>query len=60
MVQFAPDARWGFKIVEMKRDLEEILGRRVDLLAKASMEESLNWIRRKETVGTAKRIYVAR
>jgi hypothetical protein len=60
MVQFAADARWGFEIVQMKQELEEIFGRKVDLLTKKSIEQSKNWIRRKEILGTAREIYVQR
>lgn len=60
MVQFAADARWGLlALVEMKEQLEEIFNRKVDLLTKKSIEESENWIRRKEILSTAKVIYVA-
>lgn len=60
MVQFASDARWGFEIVQMKLELEEIFGRKVDLLTKKSIEQSENWIRRKEILGTARALYVQR
>jgi uncharacterized protein len=60
MVQFAPDVRWGFEIVDMKQSLEKILGRKVDLLTKKSIEQSDNWIRRKEILDTARLIYVQR
>lgn len=60
MVKFSPDAHWGFEIVSIKYGLEELFGRKVDLLTKASIEESHNWIRRKEILGTARLIYVAR
>lgn len=60
MVQFAPDARWGLEIVDMKQDLEEIFRRKVDFLTKKSIEESENWIRRKEILETARLIYVQR
>ncbi|MGG6262968.1 nucleotidyltransferase family protein [Leptolyngbya sp. AN03gr2] len=59
MVTFAPDAEWGFEFVEIKRELEQLFDRKVDLLTKASIEQSHNWIRRKEILGTAKLIYVA-
>ncbi|MGI8936526.1 MAG: nucleotidyltransferase family protein [Phormidesmis sp.] len=59
MVQFAPDTRWGFEIVDMKEALETIFERKVDFLTKASIEESRNWMRRKEILGTAKLIYAA-
>ena len=60
MVQFAADARWGFEIVEMKQELEQRFKRKVDLLTKKSIEESDNWIRKPEILGTAKLIYVKR
>lgn len=60
MVQFSPDGKWGFEIVEMKQELEKIFKRKVDLLTKKSIEESDNWIRKQEILGTAKLIYVKR
>lgn len=60
MVTFAPEAKWGFEFVSMKRELETLFARKVDLLTKRSIEESHNWIRRKEILGTAKLIYAAR
>jgi predicted nucleotidyltransferase len=59
-VRFAPDAHWGFEIVSIQQELEALFGRKVDLLTKASIEESYNWIRRREVLGTARLIYVAR
>lgn len=58
MVQFAADARWGFEIVEIKQELEKIFKRKVDLLTKKSVEQSDNWIRKQEILGTAKLMYV--
>jgi uncharacterized protein len=46
--------------VDMKQELEKILGREVDLLTKKSIEQSENWIRRKEILGTARLIYAQR
>jgi uncharacterized protein len=60
MVQFAPNAHWGLEIVDMKHELEEMFGRKVDLLTKKSIEQSENWIRRKEILETARLIYVQR
>ena len=60
MVQFEPDARWGFEIVDMKQELEKIFGLKVDLLTKKSIEQSENWIRRKEILETARLVYVQR
>lgn len=60
MVQFAPHAHWGFEIVDMQQELEGMFGRKVDLLTKKSIEQSENWIRRKEILETARLIYVQR
>lgn len=59
MVTFAPEAQWGFEFVSMKRELETLFNRTVDLLTKPSIEESCNWIRRKEILGTARLFYVS-
>ncbi len=48
MVQFVPDAHWGLEFVDIKQELEEIFKRKVDLLTKKSIEQSENWIRRRE------------
>ena len=61
MVSFEADAPWGLlEFVRMKRELETLIGREVDLVTKKSIEESHNWIRRKEILGTAQVVYVSR
>ena len=61
MVSFEADAPWGLlEIVRMKRELETLLGRDVDLVTKKSIEQSHNWIRRQEILGTAQLVYVSR
>ena len=61
MVSFEADAPWGLlEIVRMKRELETLLGREVDLVTKKSIEQSHNWIRRQEILGTAQLVYVWR
>ena len=61
MVSFEADAPWGLlEIVRMKRGLETLLGREVDLVTKKSIEQSHNWIRRQEILGTAQLVYVSR
>lgn len=60
MVQFEADATWGLlEFVQMKRELETLLGREVDLVTKQSIEQSHNWIRRQKILDTAKVVYVA-
>ena len=60
MVKFNSYARWGFEFVDIKQELEKLFGRKVDLLTKASIENSSNWIRRKEILGTTRLIYASR
>lgn len=61
MVSFEVDAPWGLlEFVRMKRELESLLGREVDLVTKKSIEQSHNWIRRQEILDTAQVIYVSR
>jgi predicted nucleotidyltransferase len=60
MVTFQADSNWGLlEFVHMKRELQTLLGREVDLITKKSIEQSPNWIRRQEILGTAQPVYVA-
>lgn len=59
MVKISPEARWGGEFVSRKQELETLFERKVDLLTKASVEKSQNWIRRQKILETAKLIYVA-
>jgi uncharacterized protein len=61
LITFAPDAKRGLMtLAKMKYELEDLLGREVDLVSKSAVETSHNWIRRNEILGTAEVIYVAR
>ncbi|MBW4538746.1 MAG: nucleotidyltransferase family protein [Myxacorys chilensis ATA2-1-KO14] len=61
LVTFAPDAKRGLMaLAKMKYELEDLLGREVDLVSKHAIETSHNWIRRKEILETAQVIYVTR
>lgn len=61
LVTFATESRWSlFDLVGMEHELEDMLGREVDLVMKKSIEQSHNWIRRKEILGTAQVFYAAR
>jgi predicted nucleotidyltransferase len=61
MVSFEDNATWGIlELVRMKRELKSLLGPEIDLLTKKSIEQSHNWIRRQEILGTAQVVYVAR
>ena len=54
LVAFAPGARPSlFDLVEMEAELAGLMGRGVDLVTRRSVEESDNWIRRREILGSA-------
>ncbi len=58
LVAFAPDAQWSLlDMVEMKAELQEILGRKVDLLTRRAVERSNNWIRKRAILESAECIY---
>jgi uncharacterized protein len=59
MVQALLGAAWGLlELVRMQRDLEAVFGRKVDLLTRKSIEQSENWIRRREILDTARLVCV--
>jgi predicted nucleotidyltransferase len=43
----------------MKEELETLLEREVDLLTRRAVEQSRNWLRRREILSTAQVIYAA-
>ena len=57
MVQFFPNPGWGWEIVTMNDELEQIFERKVDFIFKDAIEKSHNWIRKKDILSTAKLIY---
>jgi len=58
LVSFEENVPWGLlELVRMQRELAALLGRDVDLLTKKSIEQSHNWIRRKEILETAQIVY---
>lgn len=60
LVTFADDAEWSlFDLVTMEDELEEIVGRDVDLVERKAVEESHNWIRREAILSSAQSIYSA-
>lgn len=60
LVSFAPDASWGLlALAGMKHELEDLLGHKVDLVSKRSIEQSHNWIRRNKILESAQVIYAA-
>lgn len=58
IVTFSDDADWSLlDHIRMQQELQAILGRDVDLLTKRAVENSQNWIRRKEILSTASVIF---
>ena len=57
MVQSFPNPGWGWKIVTMNDELEQIFKRKVDLIFKDAIEKSRNWIRKEDILSSAKLIY---
>ena len=61
LVTFDSAAQWSlFDHVAMEEELAGILGRRVDLVTRAAVERSPNWIRRKAILSSAEPYCVAR
>ena len=60
LVAFAPDADWSLlDHIQMEQELEALLGRKVDLLSRRSVERSHNWLRRREILETAEVVYAS-
>jgi predicted nucleotidyltransferase len=60
MVSFAADARWTlFDLVRMEGELKTIVGRDVDLVERAAIERSENYIRRKSVLANVEVIHAA-
>ena len=58
LISFAPSANWGlFDHVAMKLELEELLGREIDLVTRRALEQSQNWIRREGILKSAQVLY---
>ncbi|MEM8779383.1 MAG: nucleotidyltransferase domain-containing protein [Cyanobacteria bacterium P01_G01_bin.49] len=61
LVKFAPNAKQGLLVLaKIKYELEKRIGRTVDIVVRESIENSENWIRRQEILGTAQIIYEQR
>ena len=60
LVTFASDSHWSLMdLVVMEKELSRIIGRKVDLVERVSIERSQNPLRRKEILDTAKQFYAA-
>ncbi|MDY6786239.1 MAG: nucleotidyltransferase domain-containing protein [Cyanobacteriota bacterium] len=53
-----PNITWSFsKLIQAEEELAQLLGREVDLVSKVSIEQSHNWLRKKNILSSAKAIY---
>ena len=60
LINISPNAKRGLtETLLMHDELEAIFGRNVDLIMKAAIERSENWLRRKNILASAQTIYVA-
>jgi hypothetical protein len=60
LVTFAPDGRYSqCDLVHIEGELEKMLGRKVDLVERCSIEQSENYIRRKHILNSPQTVYVA-
>ncbi len=58
LISFASDAHWGlWDLTTMEDELEDLLGRKVDLITKEGLQQSKNWIRKGEILRTAEVVY---
>lgn len=61
LVQFLPEARHSlFDLPRVQTELEEILGRQVDLVKRSAIEKSRNYIRRKAILSSLETVYATR
>lgn len=59
LVSFPPDKGWSYNAAfEMREELMQLFQRQVDLISKASLERSTNWIRKRDILASAQVIYV--
>jgi len=60
LVEFSTDAKYSlFALSRMEDELRHIFGRVVDMVDRAAVEQSRNYIRRKEILASLETIYAA-
>ena len=60
LITFSPTAKRGLtETLQMCDELQAIFDRKVDLIVKAAIERSENWLRRKNILESAEIIYAA-
>ena len=60
LLNFAPETTRGLtETLQMRDELQIIFDRKVDLIVKAAIDRSENWLRRKNILESAQTIYAA-
>ena len=60
LIEHEEDADWNlFDDMEMQEELEQIVGRKVDIVDRAGVESSHNRLLKREIISTAEHIYAA-
>jgi hypothetical protein len=59
LITFGPGVHLGWDFFELHKELEEILGCKVDLLTRRSVEQDQNSIRRRSILESTREIYAA-
>ena len=60
LLTFSPTAKRGLtETLQMRDELQAIFDRKVDLIVKAAIERSENWLRRKNILESAQTIYAS-
>ena len=60
LVRFSKRHPWSvLDHLAMEAELSALIGRRVEITSRQALEESHNWIRRREIFGTARTLYAA-
>ncbi|BAU09671.1 DNA polymerase beta domain-containing protein [Leptolyngbya sp. NIES-3755] len=58
LITFAPQARQGLsEMIQIKEELEDLFQRKVDCIVRDSIEQSQNWIRKRNILNSAQVIY---
>jgi uncharacterized protein len=59
LVEFRPEVRLGWDFFDLQQELEDLLGCKVDLLTRRSVERDENPLRRQSILESVREIYAA-
>lgn len=60
LITFAPRTRRSlFDLIQIRDELAQLSGRKVDVLTRKSVEQSHNWLRKQNILNSARVIYVS-